>query len=118
MNTLRQLSVRQAGTTPSTGTSPNVGLMLVMPWKAAGTRPEPAVSVPKAMSAIPSATATPEPELEPPDTRSGRRMSRTAPYGLRVPTSPVANWSRFVLPSTTAPAAVRRSTTGADACGT
>ena len=27
-----------------------------------------------------------------------RPGSRTAPYGLRVPTSPVANWSRFVLP--------------------
>ena len=34
---------------------------------AAGTRPEPAVSVPSAKLARPAATATAEPELEPPE---------------------------------------------------
>ena len=33
---------------------------------AAGTRPEPAVSVPSAKETSPAATATAEPELEPP----------------------------------------------------
>ncbi|SHV67176.1 Uncharacterised protein [Mycobacteroides abscessus subsp. abscessus] len=74
-----------------------------MPCSPAGTRPEPAVSVPIAISACPVATATADPELEPPLMYSGRRESDTAPYGERVPTSPVANWSRLVLPTTTAP---------------
>ena len=52
----------------------------------------------------PAATATAEPELDPPDTSAGQWALGQAPYGERVPTRPVANWSRFVLPSTTAPA--------------
>ncbi len=58
-----------------------------------------------AMSTRPRATATADPELEPPEILSGRLESRTAPCGLRVPTRPVANWSRLVAPSTRAPAA-------------
>lgn len=115
--TVRQSSEAQAGTTPSAGITPKVGLRPTMPLKAAGTRPEPAVSVPSAMSAIPSATATADPDEEPPDTCSGERALRTAPYGLRVPTRPVANWSRFVVPRTTAPAAFRRATAGASVSG-
>ncbi len=38
-----------------------------MPLNAAGTRPEPAVSVPSAKATSPAATATAEPELEPPE---------------------------------------------------
>ena len=34
---------------------------------AAGTRPEPAVSVPSAKDTRPAATATAEPELDPPE---------------------------------------------------
>ena len=41
----------------------------------------------------------------------------TAPYGLRVPTRPVANWSRLVLPSTTAPAARSAATAAASDSG-
>ena len=37
---------------------------------AAGIRPEPAVSVPRLKLASPAATATAEPELEPPGTNS------------------------------------------------
>ena len=88
-----------------------------MPLKAAGTRPEPAVSVPRAKSTMPSATATAEPELEPPLMRDGSWALRTAPYGERVPTRPVANWSRLVVPRTRAPASRRRATTGASAAG-
>ena len=40
--------------------------MPTMPCNPAGTRPDPAVSVPIAISASPAATAAAEPELEPP----------------------------------------------------
>lgn len=88
-----------------------------MPLKAAGTRPEPAVSVPRARSTMPRATATAEPELEPPLMRSVSWALRTAPCGERVPTRPVANWSRFVVPRTIAPTARSRATAGASASG-
>ena len=47
--------------------SPRVGFSPMMPLKAAGTRPEPAVSVPSAKVTRPLATATAEPELDPPE---------------------------------------------------
>lgn len=116
-NTVTQSIEAQAGTTPAVGTRPRVGLRPTMPLNAAGTRPEPAVSVPRAKSTMPRATATAEPELEPPLTLAGSYALRTAPCGERVPTRPVANWSRFVVPSTIAPAARRPATTGASASG-
>ena len=70
-NTVTQSSDRQAGTTPVHGMRPRVGLRPTMPLRAAGTRPEPAVSVPRARSTRPSATATADPELEPPEIRVG-----------------------------------------------
>src|SRR5204862_2546439 len=51
VNTDTQSSDTQAGTVPSTGTRPTVGFMPTRPQSAAGTRPEPAVSVPMPMSA-------------------------------------------------------------------
>src|SRR5262249_58206832 len=99
-----------AGTTRSVLTTPSVGLIPTMPCRPAGTRPEPAVSVPIAMSASPVATATAEPALDPPLMNSGLRLSGTAPYGERVPTRPVANWTELVLPQTTAPAGRRGPT--------
>ena len=80
---------------------------------AAGTRPEPAVSLPSENGTSPRATTEAEPELDPPLTYSGLKLLATAPCGDRVPTSPVANWSKFVLPTTMAPAARKRATTGA-----
>ena len=71
--------------------------------KAAGTRPDPAVSVPRARSAMPRATATADPELDPPEIALGVTALRTAPYGDRVPTRPVANWSRLVVAEHEAP---------------
>ena len=56
-----------------------MGLTPTMPLRAAGTRPEPAVSVPSAMSTMPSATATAEPEDDPPEMRAGSQALRTAP---------------------------------------
>jgi len=47
--------------------------------KPAGTRPDPAVSVPSAKGTSPRATATAEPELEPPDTWSTLKVLLGAP---------------------------------------
>ena len=65
-NTVTQSKLAQAGTTPSVDQAPSEGLYPTMVFSIAGTRPEPAVSVPSENAAIPSATATAEPELEPP----------------------------------------------------
>jgi hypothetical protein len=81
--------------------------------KAAGTRPDPAVSVPSAKRTIPAATAHADPEEEPPGTYTSLKTLRGMPYGLRVPTRPVANWSRLVLPISNAPSSSIRSTAGA-----
>ena len=62
-----QSSVRHAGTTPRVLIRPRVGLSPTIPFSAAGTRPEPAVSLPSANATSPAATATAEPELEPPE---------------------------------------------------
>ena len=116
-NTVTQSCERQAGTTPVFGTSPFVGFTPTRLPSAAGTRPDPAVSVPSAKSTMPRATAVAEPLDEPPEIRVGSQAFRTAPNGERVPTRPVANWSRFVLPTTTAPAARSRATAVASAAG-
>src|SRR5262245_40503152 len=84
-------SDRHAGTTPAVLKSPHDGLRPTMLLKAAGTRPDPAVSVPSAKLTRPVATATAEPLLDPPDMDSASKLLRHAPYGERVPTSPVAN---------------------------
>jgi hypothetical protein len=104
---------RQAGTIPCAEMLPIVGFSPTILPNIAGTRPDPAVSVPRANGTIPAATAQAEPEDEPPGTRAGSNTLRGTPYGLRTPTSPVANWSRLVLPSNTAPASSRRCTAGA-----
>ncbi len=45
----------------------------------AGTRPEPAVSVPSATGTSPAATATAEPELDPPEINPSRNGLRGMP---------------------------------------
>ena len=112
-----QSRLRHAGTTPRVLSRPRVGFSPAMPLHTAGTRPDPAVSVPRANGTDPSATTTAEPELDPPLTSLGSTTLTHAPYGVRAPTRPVANWSRFVLPIGTAPASTRRSTTAADSPG-
>src|SRR4051812_619331 len=89
--TVTQSRLAQAGTTPFTGQAPRLGLKPTSLFNAAGTRPEPAVSVPREKAASPLATETEEPELEPPLIKAGERAFFVSPYGLRVPTSPVAN---------------------------
>src|ERR1700730_2443447 len=62
-----QSSERAAGSTPSVDKIPGVGFKPTMWLQPAGTRPEPAVSVPSAKLTSPAATATADPELEPPE---------------------------------------------------
>ena len=98
-------------------TSPRVGFSPTIPLSAAGTRPDPAVSVPSANATTPAATATALPELDPPAIRSPPKTLSGAPYGLRVPFSPVANWSRLVLPTAMAPASSSSRTPVASTAG-
>ena len=71
--------MRQAGTTPDADSAPSEGFSPTMPLSAAGTRPDPAVSVPSEKGTSPAPTAVAEPELEPPGMRSGRkRIARDA----------------------------------------
>ena len=79
VNTLTQSSERQAGSTPLVPISPRVGFSPTIPFIAAGTRPEPAVSVPRAKVTVPEATATALPELDPPLIRSPPNTLSGAP---------------------------------------
>src|SRR5690606_34385827 len=69
----------QAGTTPVADSRPQVGLWPTRLLNEAGTRPEPAVSVPSEKLAYPLATATADPELDPPEMYSGSKLLRQAP---------------------------------------
>ena len=69
---LKQSIDLQAGTTPLQEMSPRVGLNPTISLNAAGTLPEPAVSVPKAKDASPQETAIAEPEEDPPLINLGR----------------------------------------------
>src|SRR3954469_10258917 len=86
-----QSSERHAGTTPVVLRSPRLGLTPTMLFNPAGTRPDPAVSVPRAKLTRPDDTATADPELEPPGMRRGSKGFLATPYGERTPTRPVAN---------------------------
>ncbi len=61
-----QSRLGQAGITPRVLSRPRVGLTPTILLKAAGTRPDPAVSVPREKETMPVDTASAEPELEPP----------------------------------------------------
>ena len=60
----------EIGMMPPRLTRPTVGLMPTTPFMAAGLTIDPSVSVPMATVQNPAATATAEPELEPPGVRS------------------------------------------------
>ena len=70
---------------------PSVGFNPISSLKAAGTRPDPAVSVPREKATNPFATATADPLLEPPGRYASSKGFFGAGYGVRIPTSPVAN---------------------------
>jgi hypothetical protein len=91
--------------------APLVGFKPTKLLNAAGTRPEPAVSVPNEKLTKPFATTTAEPELDPPEICSLLKTLLQAPYGDLTPTRPVANWSMLVLPIKIAPASSNLRTT-------
>ena len=63
---LIQSRLWHAGIMPLEDNKPRVGFTPTRLLKAAGTRPEPAVSEPRLKAANPSATETAEPALDPP----------------------------------------------------
>ena len=98
---------------------PTVVFSPVTPHMLAGIRTEPPVSDPSPIGAMPAATATPVPELDPP----GRWGSAChglcgVPWSVLMPAPPYANCTVIVLPSSTMPARVSRSTTSQSAPGT
>jgi hypothetical protein len=76
---------------PSVGTRPEVGLKPTAPDRAAGIRSEPPVSLPMAMSAIPSMTETTAPDDEPPVTLDRSRGLPGSPSWGLSPTAENAN---------------------------
>src|SRR6516225_2091977 len=89
------------GSTPWSGTSPNVVFSPTTPQQAAGTRIEPAVSVPKATSANPLCTATAEPLDEPPGINFLFLLKGLlgVPKKSLTPDGATANSLRFVFPT-------------------
>ncbi len=77
----------QVGITPVRGTSPKVGFIPTTPVNWAGMRLEPPSSVPRAAKAMPAATATADPALDPPGVRVpvGSWGLSTWPVWLLVP---------------------------------
>ena len=67
---LMQSSERHAGTRPTVLIRPRDGLNPAIPLSAGGTRPDPAVSVATVNGTSPVATASADPELDPPEIRS------------------------------------------------
>ena len=63
-------SVGASAIAPRADTTPAVGFHAVTPQACAGMRTEPPVSVPSATAAMPLATATAEPDDEPPGMKS------------------------------------------------
>ena len=108
----------QSGKTPSTGIRPQLGFSPTTPQQDAGSRIEQPVSVPRPRSQRPSASAAALPPDEPPVVRPGRSGFCTVPYHGFWLVTPQANSCRFAFPTTTAPAATRRSTAGAVRRGT
>ena len=70
---LMQSKLRQAGTKPVLLSRPRLGFNPTILLREAGTRPDPAVSVPREKLARPFATATEDPALEPPEIYSELR---------------------------------------------
>ena len=86
-----------------------------MPQNEAGARVEPPVSLPTAISHMPSATATAPPEVEPPGTRARSAGLAGVPKCGLVPMPWKANSLMLVLATITAPARRSRCTATASA---
>src|SRR5919201_3945826 len=98
-------------TMPYRETVPYVGRSPTLPQSAAGCLIEPPVSDPSAQGARPALTAAAEPPLEPQGTRSGSQGLRVGPKPEFSVDEPIANSSRFVLPSSDSPASLNRAAT-------
>jgi hypothetical protein len=103
------------GKAPVVGTRCRLGLKPTMPQSAAGIRTEPPVSLPIAISAMPSPTVTAAPDDEPPGMRARSHGLPGVPKCGLAPIAPSANSVMLVLATITAPAARSRRTTGASA---
>src|SRR3954468_475370 len=89
---------------------PYVGFNPTTPQNAAGCRTEPPVSEPRATGTMRAATATAEPPDEPPGTRAGSHGLRAGPNAECSVEEPIANSSRFVLPTMLHPPRRSRAT--------
>src|ERR1043166_3265341 len=87
------------GYMPWVETRPKVVFRPTMPQQAAGTRIDPAVSVPKATSASPFATATALPDEDPPGIRKLLSGFLGVPKYSFMPEGATANSVMFVLPT-------------------
>ena len=102
-----------SGYTPSTDTRPQVVFRPAIPQQAAGIRTEPPVSVPRATSASPAATATAEPLDDPPGIRRGSAGFTGVPDHGLIPLADQHSSARLVLPTIRAPARRAAATTAA-----
>src|SRR6516162_5198050 len=100
-----------SGYTPSRGTRPQVVFRPAIPQQAAGIRTEPPVSVPRAASASPAATATAEPLDDPPGSRPGSAGFTGVPDQGFTPLADQHSSVRLVLPTIRAPARRAAATT-------
>src|SRR5690349_5831201 len=101
-------SDQQSAITPVRGVRPKVGRNPVVPQRCEGETTEPIVSVPMPKPIRPAAVPEAEPALEPEEPSSGLNGLRDMPP---CQTSPEASAPTAVLPSNTAPAALRRAAT-------
>jgi hypothetical protein len=102
-----------SGYTPFTDTRPHVVFSPVTPQQAAGMRTEPPVSVPKATSASPVATATADPLEEPPGTRRGSLGFTGVPAQWFTPLADQHSSVSPVFPAIRAPCSRADATTAA-----
>src|ERR1700704_6043080 len=100
------------------GTRPGEVRTPTTPQNAAGRRSEPPRSVPWASGPRPVASATAPPPVEPPGVSAGFHGLRVTPKTSLKVFAPAPNSGVFVLPTTIAPAALRRATTSASSSGT
>jgi hypothetical protein len=89
--------------------SPYVGFSPTTPHSDAGWRTEPPVSVPRAHTASPAATAAADPPDDPPGTVSRSHGLCTGPNAEFSFDEPMANSSQLVFPTSTEPAAESRA---------
>ena len=89
--------------------SPYVGFSPTTPHSDAGWRTEPPVSVPRAHTASPAATAAADPPEDPPGTVSRPHGLCTGPNAEFSFDEPMANSSQLVFPRSTEPAAASRA---------